>query len=178
MQVSQDREVLEQATTLLNSNKNSFQAQAKEMMSTLDTKAEMLQQHYDSCYSKNCLDMVSPVFQQMYEKGTVMELGNDEVFIEKTEENRLLVDTYNNCVTACEKPIRDLRFTTEFQVREFQLNLNECFNFCRAQETVGAFRNQAECLNRCFDVHQLLLEKVKNKLVSEYDTQLYIPKLQ
>ena len=77
----------------------------------------------------------------MYEKGNVMELEADKVFIEKNKENLNLVSSYNNCITECEKPIRDLRWETEFQLREFQQNINECFFFCRSNETVGNFGN-------------------------------------
>ena len=55
----------------------------------------------------------------MYEKGNVMELEEGKIFIDKSDENKQLVNDYNNCVTECEKPLRDLRFKTEFETREF-----------------------------------------------------------
>ena len=50
----------------------------------------------------------------MYAKGSVMELDSNSVFIEKTDENEQLVNTYNSCISECERPMRDLRFETEF----------------------------------------------------------------
>ena len=66
-----------------------------------------------------------------------MELDENKVFIENTADNKQLVESYNNCVTGCEKPIRDARWETEWQLREFQRNLNDCFYFCRQQESGG-----------------------------------------
>ena len=65
---------------------------------------------------------------------------DDETFFVNTkaaENYSEKFDEYNTCAQACQEPQRKFRFETEFQMREFQLNLNECFYFCQAKETGG-----------------------------------------
>ena len=52
------------------------------------------------------------------------------------------------------------------------MNLNECFYFCRMQETQGEYSSQFQCLQRCLNIHQVMLEKVEAKLHREYDKRL------
>ena len=63
------------------------------------------------------------------------KIDEKTLFLKKNEdgsnEKKDKVDEYNACLIDCEKPLRELRLETEFQTREFQMNLNECFYFCR-----------------------------------------------
>lgn len=67
----------------------------------------------------------------------------------------------------CQKDIRDLRFELEFQMREFNLNLNECFHYCNLDTS-----DNLQCVIRCFNIHQTMMEKISNKINREYDRKI------
>ena len=80
-------------------------------------------------------------------------------------------DTYNSCVQTCQEPLRKARLETEYQLREWQLNLNDCFFMCKNQEVAG-FDQQAPCLQRCFRVHSDMLGHVSSHLHGLYSSEL------
>ena len=56
---------------------------------------------------------MSENFKQMFDKGTMLELEDQKVLVIDNEENKTMLNVYNNCVTQCEKPSKDLRLETE-----------------------------------------------------------------
>ena len=49
----------------------------------------------------------------MFDKGNMLELEDQKVLVIDNEENKTMLNVYNNCVTECEKPSKDLRLETE-----------------------------------------------------------------
>lgn len=74
---------------------------------------------------------------------------------------------YNSCVESCQSPLRRLRLETEYELREFQLNLNECFWMCKSQEVQGV-DNMQECVRRCYSIHTDMLNTVDRHLHRVY----------
>ena len=64
----------------------------------------------------------------------------------------------------CHRPVKDTRFELEFQLREWQLSLNECFHYCKLDTA-----SPTDCNIRCLNLHtQLIAEKIAPKLRRVY----------
>lgn len=74
---------------------------------------------------------------------------------------------YNLCVEKCQRPLRDSRFMIEFQIKEWQRNLNECFYFCRRDNS-----NRNDCVTYCLDNYNSILDEVKERLDRELDQHM------
>ena len=155
-----EEDSFKQGVEEVNALKAKMASKVNRMIVKLDQKAAGMQQLYQTCFDSKC-------------KGLKPQLGNDvlaindeEVFIKSGASDYVeRVEAYNSCVQDCQKDLRSFRYDTEFQMREFQLNLNECFWFCKVRETVGeAATQQSSCIQRCFRIHETMLDKVEQKL--------------
>ena len=150
--------------------KDQLFAQAKKMLHNLDTKAVRLQSENQSCYEKSC---INPTKEQTTlrippEDFSQTKADKESVFVIDSDEMQRKVQEYNSCVESCQSKLRKMRFECEFQTREFQLNLNECFWMCKNKET-AQFTTQSECVARCFNVHSKMLERVELHLNNQFD---------
>jgi len=66
---------------------------------------------------------------------------------------------YNLCVEDCQKPLRDARFQIEFQLKEWQVNLNECFHFCKRDNS-----HPTDCIEYCLKEYKTILNDVEVRL--------------
>ena len=103
-------------------------------MASLDVYASKIEAAYNACHQAKCLESMQKL-RAMTESGSLFHIDKNKAFIVDNEENKTVLEDYNKCLTKCEKPANDLRFETELQLREFQSNLNDCFYFCRNQES-------------------------------------------
>lgn len=70
------------------------------------------------------------------------------------------VEDYNKCVERCQQPLYKLRFELEFQLREWQFSLNECFHYCKLDTS-----SPIECNINCLRMHQgFLRERIIPKM--------------
>jgi len=71
---------------------------------------------------------------------------------------------YNLCVEDCQKPLRDSKFMLEFQLKEWQLNINECFGYCKRDNS-----DPVTCITYCCNEYGKILGEVEQRLYKEYD---------
>ena len=81
------------------------------MVDKLDNKSLKMQSVYKQCYKQNCLNL-KPTEQG----GNALEINQKEVFVKSDDST---ITEYNQCVESCQQDLRDFRFQTEFQMREF-----------------------------------------------------------
>ena len=153
-------------------HKSAMANQVKQLLFDLDPKAQQVQAQVRQCVHK--MDCVGHL--RALNEGEAIKIDDRTLFLKQGEEGSAgkaeHVKAYNECLLGCEKPMRELRLETEFQTREFQINLNECFYFCRQNETAGEYSSQFQCLQRCLNIHQVMLGKVEAKLHREYDRRI------
>ena len=55
----------------------------------------------------------------------------------------------------------------EFQLKEWQVSMNECFHYCKYDNS-----EPIECIQYCCKEYDQILKEVKDRLYSEYDVKI------
>ena len=55
----------------------------------------------------------------------------------------------------------------EFQLKEWQVNINECYYYCKYDNS-----EPVECNNYCTKTYKGILSEVENRLYEEYDSKI------
>ncbi len=128
----------------------------RSFITNLDKKHVFLSNRVASCISTKC----ALPKHKTYEISETAD--HSKLFVPKTA--LLDYEEYNACVLTCQKPAEAIRFETEFQFREFQYNINECFHYCKQDASFPL-----QCIDKCYVVHEPIWASVKEKLEKIYD---------
>ena len=80
-------------------------------------------------------------------------MNKEKVFLHQEREG--MAEEYNRCVEGCQEPLRTSRFMVEFQLKEWQVNINECYYYCKYDNS-----EPVECNNYCTKTYKGILGEV------------------
>ena len=102
----------------------------------------------------DAIKKADPMFE--IPKNQVMQLNAEdhtEYFMHSKHEEG--VKEYNSCVEQCQKPTQLLRFELEFQMREWLISMNECFHYCKMDNS-----SPIDCNIKCLSMHRQFLNSL------------------
>jgi hypothetical protein len=139
--------------------KQQMKERAKAMLEKLDSKHETLKKmSYYPCYDQKCMQIYDGLMKSRKESHQISENENKtNMFIH--QDNQEVAEQYNKCVESCQEDLRSSRFMVEFQLKEWQVNINECYFHCKYDNS-----EPVECINYCTNTYQGILGEVENRL--------------
>eukprot|EP00347_Sterkiella_histriomuscorum_P015116 403358259 len=167
--------IKDQGMKEINVHKNKFVSAVKGLLVKLDDRQKVLTNRYLSCYSSQCESYYSQLTssegdksQQTYfleDKFNPDVQNKQRVFLHNS--NQKLAEDYNACVETCSTDLKEMRFEIEFQMRELQINLNDCFHYCKLDAA-----NTIDCNVRCIRMHHGFLPVIEDKIQGFYDQKI------
>ncbi|CDW86548.1 UNKNOWN [Stylonychia lemnae] len=168
------RQLRENALQKITQKQQQFSERISTFLLNLDSKHKVMTDNYSKCIQTQCQSLNAHIQlkKNAEDKQSKMYAVDDKFFNDTHDkeyvfanlEDEPVINDYNKCVDTCGKSLHMMRFELEYQLREFHLNFNECFYFCRLDTS-----NTIGCNYRCFDVYNQVFNDVELKLNSEYD---------